>query len=109
MNEKRKHSRLILKFPLFCSCTTSKVSFYSAFENISLGGMLLVNNRFISLNESIEITIVFPGRTVRCEGKLVWLKNLPDWEDKKAGVEFTSLDSQSRDFIADFISERKPH
>lgn len=71
--------------------------------------MLLVNNRFLSLNEPMEITIVFPGRTVGCEGKIVWLKYLPYWEDKKAGVEFTSLDSQSRDYIADFISERKPH
>ncbi len=104
MNEKRKHTRLILSFPLFCSCTTSKVSFYSAFENISLGGMLIVNNRFISLNEPIEITIVFPGRTVRCEGKIVWSKYLPDSEEVKIGVEFTNLDYKNRDFIADFIS-----
>ncbi len=108
MNEKRKHPRLRLSLPLFCYGLTSRFSFYSAFENISIGGLNLVDIRFLYLNELLKLKIEFPGRTVCCDGKIVWLKNLPDLEDKKAGVKFTSLDSQSRDFIADFISERKP-
>ncbi len=94
--------------PLFCYGLTSRFSFYSAFENISIGGLNLVDIRFLSLNELLKLKIEFPGRTVRCEGKIVWLKNLPDSEDKKVGVEFTSLESKSRDFLADFISDMKP-
>lgn len=106
LNEKRKHPRLKLSLPLFCYGLTSRFSFYSEFENINIGGIGLVNIRFLSLDELLKLKLEFPGRTVRCKGKIIWLKNLPDSEDKKAGVKFTSLESKSRDFIADFISDQ---
>lgn len=109
MNEKRKHPRLKLSLPLFCNSLTSRFSFYSAFEDISIGGLSLVDIRFLSLNELLKLKIEFPGRTVRCEGKIVWLKNLPDSEDKKAGVEFTNMEPKNRDYIKDFISDMKTH
>lgn len=108
MKEKRKHRRLRISFPLFCYCLTSRASFFSAFEDISLGGMCLAGNGFFTLNELLEFKIEFPGRTVSCKGKIVWNKDLPDSKDKKAGVEFTNLGSKNRDYIKDFISDMKP-
>ena len=107
MKEKRKNQRLWIKFPLLCYCLKSRDVFYSTFENISIGGMCLDVDRLLSLNELIKFKIGFPEKTIRCEGKIVWQKYPPDSEDKKAGVEFTYLESQNRDYIADFISERE--
>lgn len=108
MKDKRKHRRLRISFPLFCYCLASKTSFFSVFEDISIGGMCLVDNRFLSLHEHMEFKIEFSGRIVNCKGKIVWRKYLPDSKEKKAGVEFTYLGFKSRDFIADFISQMKP-
>ncbi len=108
MKDKRKHTRLRISFPLFCYCLTSKASFFSAFEDISIGGMCLAGNSFFTLNELMEFKIEFPSRTVSCRGKIVWHKHPPDSKDKKAGVEFANLGSKNRDFIKDFISQMKP-
>ena len=105
MKENRKHNRRWIKFPILCYCLKSRDLFYSAFENISIGGMCLDVDRLLSLNEPIKFKIGFPELTIRCEGKIVWQKYPPDSEDKRVGVEFTNLGSQNRDFIADFISE----
>lgn len=108
MKEKRKHTRLRIRFPLFCYCLTSKASFFSAFEDISIGGMCLIGNGYLTLNERMEFKIKFPGRTVSCKGTIVWNKELRDSKDMKAGVEFTNLGSKNQKYIDEFISERKP-
>jgi hypothetical protein len=90
-----------------CYCLKSRDLFYSNFENISIGGMCLDVDRLLSPDELIKFKIGFPEKTVRGEGKIVWNKYLPDSEEVKAGVEFTNLGSQNRDFLADFISGSK--
>ncbi len=67
------------------------------------------DNGVLKLDERLEFKIEFPGRTISCEGKVVWLKYFSDSGDKKAGIEFADLESKNREFIADFILDRKLH
>ncbi len=109
VKEKRKNPRLSISLPLFCYCLKSRTYFFSSCENISLGGMYLTGDGFLKLNELMEFKIEFPDKTLSCKGKIAWLKSLSASKIKKAGVEFTYLESKNREYIADFILDRNLH
>ncbi len=107
--EKRKHPRLNISLPVFCYSQSSKNYFFSSCENISLGGMCLSGKDFLKLDELMEFKIEFPGRSISCKGKIVWLKYLSSSKDKKVGVKFTDLNYKKRKFMAEFILEMNLH
>ncbi len=103
MKEKRKYPRIKIRFPIYCHRVESCSSFYSVFEDISKGGLQLIAEELLAINESVKFKIKFLGEIISGQGKVVWCRSSSNSSKQIAGVKFTRMESRSRQYLSDFL------
>lgn len=118
--EKRKFSRLKDNIFIFCrSGSTSSGEFKAITCDISGGGLMFETERDITPGSKLELEIYQPikcSKSMICSvsvlAKVIWMKRIEKvsfekGENKyKLGVEFTGIEKEDREKIANYIEEK---
>jgi len=113
MGLKKSKMELVTEGGIFASFKRSKKEF--PIINISLKGLKLITvDKFDEQNE-ISFNVVVPSlgtKPLSAEGKIVWVKPLNNFNAHLIGVEFVSMDSDSRKRLKNlilFLGKQKDH
>lgn len=76
----------------------------SVAENISVGGLSFINNKFISPNTLLTLEINVLCRALRSTARIAWAIGLPYGNGFRNGVEFLEIDNSDKKYLADYIN-----
>lgn len=102
--EKRCFDRVNLKVPLSTQVRGSADLNNTLTENISIGGVGIVNNQFLSPGAVLNLKINILSRVLSATGKVSWFTNLPHSNRFRTGIKFVELDSRDKAYLSDYIS-----
>jgi len=102
--EKRNFDRINLRAPLAAQVRGSAASNNTLTENISLGGVGIVNNEFLNPGAVLSLKINILSRVLSATGKVSWFTNLPHSNRFRTGIEFVELDSRDKAYLSDYIN-----
>lgn len=102
--EKRRYPRIKLKRPLRYQIRGTPEFNNAIVDNISVGGLGFVDNKFIAPRTSLMLEINVLSRILRPVGKIAWSSPLPHSNRYYSGIEFLELDPVEKRFLADYIN-----
>jgi len=108
MKEKRKHRRVRISFPVRCETLQSRKPFYTVFKDISKGGLKIITEEFIGVNNLIKFEINLIDTLIRGKGRIAWCNSQPYSERYWAGIEFTDIDALAEKKLSNFLSNIIP-
>ena len=108
MEEKRKHQRVKISFPVRCEGLDSRKSFYTVFKDISTGGLKVISEEFIAVNKFVKFEINLINTLVRAKGKIVWCNPQAFADRYWAGIEFTEIGPGAQKVLSEFLSNITP-
>ena len=103
MDEKRQYPRLSLKYPVFYHLPKSGDSCFSVLNDLSIGGLKLVTEDLLAVNDTVDFKIMIGDDVIDGKGKVVWNEYSPFVENRRAGVEFIEMKSQSKAVLSHFL------
>ena len=108
MEEKRRHQRVRISFPVRCEGLPARKPFYTVFKDISSGGLRVISEEFMAVNKYIKFEINLINTLIRGKGKIVWC-NPQSFADRYwAGIEFTEISPSAKKALSDFLSNINP-
>ena len=106
MNERRLFPRLKLGTPLHYKIRGVGGPDSAICDNISLGGIGFISNKFIAPASLLNLEINVSQRTVRPIGKVNFSIPIPHSDRNRLGIEFMEFDNEERKYLKDFINRR---
>ncbi|MCK9573433.1 MAG: PilZ domain-containing protein [Candidatus Omnitrophica bacterium] len=105
MQERRKHPRVDISFPVECDEMSHKNYFYTVSKDLSAGGVRIVSNKFLPKNEQIKISINLIDKMVNLNAKVAWCNEARASDNYLCGLEFIEANKSSRNEISGFLSK----
>jgi len=103
MEEKRRFPRVNLNTQLKYRIRGKTNYAHALANNISVGGLGLLNQEFIAPSTLLMLEINLRSRVLHPVGKVVSAFNLPHSERNRLGLEFLEMPSEEKDYLKDFI------
>jgi len=101
--EKREFPRIKLKRPLGYRARGTHETNNTISENISLGGICFVTERFIAPKTALAIEIDILTRMLCPIASVVWSWPLPHSDRYHVGVEFLEFNQRDKNYLSDYI------
>lgn len=76
-------------------------------DDISLKGLGIINDRFISPQTYVMLEISILSRILKPMGKIAWAQPLPHSDRYRLGIEFLELDPQEKNYLQGFIDMQR--
>ncbi|MDI6606425.1 MAG: PilZ domain-containing protein [Candidatus Omnitrophota bacterium] len=102
--EKRQFVRINLKTPFYYQVRGSCDFNNTITENISIGGVGIINNKFINPEALLNLEMKILSRVLNVKGKVSWLTSLAHSSTFRMGIEFIELDNLDKLYLSDYIS-----
>ncbi len=102
--EKRRFTRVKLKAPLCYQVRGVNDFNNTVAENISEGGVGIINSRFINSETLLNLKIKVLSRVLSAIGRVAWVSSLPHSNMFRAGIEFIEIDTWDKSYLFDYIS-----
>lgn len=103
-SEKRNFPRIPLRTPVHYQIRGLAESNHTVSNNISLNGIGIINERFISPQTPVMLEINLVSRVLRPIGRIAWASPLSHSDRYRIGIEFLELDSQEKSYLKNFIN-----
>ncbi|MBD3264666.1 MAG: hypothetical protein GF375_06160 [Candidatus Omnitrophica bacterium] len=104
MDERRKHPRVDVSFPLECTSLPSRGYFCTVSKDLALGGVRIISNNFIAKGDSFKLNINLIDKVVDCKAEVVWCSKQRVAERYAAGLKITEINPLHRKELSSFIS-----
>jgi len=105
--EKRRFPRIKLKTPIRYQIRGESEFDYVLSDNIGVGGMSFVTNKFIASATPLMLEINVLSRILRPIGKIAWSTYLAHLHKNQLGIEFVELDPNEKNYLQDFVSMQR--
>lgn len=102
--EKRHITRINLKVPIRYQIRGKHEFNDTLCDNIGLGGIGFIDNKFLTPKTLLMLEINAPLRTLRPIGKIAWITMLPHSDNYQIGVEFLEFNPEEKHYLADYIN-----
>jgi len=76
-------------------------------DNISMGGLGFVSERFIPPTTPLMLEINILSRTLRAVGKVTRTQSLPHSYRNRIGLEFVELGLRDKEFLSEYVSSQQ--
>lgn len=103
IENRRQFQRLNLKSTLRYQVRGTKEFDNAISDNISLGGLSLVNSRFLPPETVLMLEMNMFSRMFNFIAKVVWSRPLPHSDRYKLGVQFAEIDPVTKQQLSDFL------
>ena len=101
--EKRRFPRIEGHFPIRFQIRGSPEFDHTVSDNVSLGGLGLVNQRFIPPETLLMLEIKVLTSVLRPSVRVVWSAPFPHSDRYGMGVEFIGMKAEEEGYLADYI------
>jgi c-di-GMP-binding flagellar brake protein YcgR len=99
----RRFPRIELHIPLRYQIRGTSEFNNAISEDISVGGMGFLNNKFIALSSNLTLEISILSHTLTPIGKVTWTSPLPHSNRYHLGIEFLELNPVEKRYLGDYI------
>ena len=106
--ERRRFKRIFHGEPIQFSSKNAPEPMGSLSRDLSSGGIQLSLNDFVPLGTEMELKVTLrTGAVLDCQGKVVWVRQVPFSDRYQAGLEFIAeqMDLVSRNKIHQYIHQ----
>ncbi len=104
--EKRLTPRIRLHSPLRYQICGEREFNNTLSDDISMGGVGFLNNRFLAPKTTLNLEINVLSRVLRPLGMITWSSPLPHSDNYRLGVEFLEFNPQEKNYLKDYIDMR---
>lgn len=104
MENRRKHKRVKISFPVRCENVQSKDYFYTVFKDISKGGIKVISDEFMKTKNPVKFEINFVNQLIRGKGEIAWCNPESYSERYLTGVKFTEVNEKDKRTLSSFLS-----
>lgn len=73
-------------------------------ENISIGGLSFIGNKFIAPATPVMLEINVLSRILHPVGRIVWSSALPHSDRNRVGIEFVDFVHTEKSYLSDYIN-----
>jgi len=101
---KRRFTRIEVKAPFRYQIRGASEFRNTIADNISLGGIGFISDRFISPATCLNMEINILSRIINSVGRVVWAAPLPHSDRYRLGIEFLELNQLEKNYISDYIN-----
>lgn len=105
--EKRRSPRLKLTVPVRYQVRGKPKSNNVLTENISLGGIGLIDEKFIPPATTVMLEINLPSKVLNPVGRVTWSAPFPHSDRYHSGIEFLELDPDQKRHLSDYLNMRR--
>lgn len=103
MEERRRYPRTEISFPLECKILPDCGYFYTVSKNLSLLGIKIISDQFLSKNNIVKLHVDFIDNVVNIKARVAWCSKQRACERYAAGLEFIEKTDSQKLNIAHFL------
>lgn len=100
---KRRFPRVELRIPLHYQIRGTPEFNSAISEDISVGGIGFLNNKFMAPSSNLRLEITVLSHTLTPIGRVTWTSPLPHSNRYHLGIEFLELNAVEKRFLGDYI------
>jgi c-di-GMP-binding flagellar brake protein YcgR len=105
MEERRKHNRINVSFPVECNPLTEKNYFYTVSKDLSLGGVKILASDFLPKGNLFRLNINLIDRLVDVKAKVAWCNKERISDRYSVGLEFVEASEDNQKSLCDFLNK----
>ncbi len=102
-NEKRKNSRSPISFPIECSILRGKDYFYTVTKDLSVGGVRILSDAFLTKNNCLKLNINLIDKVMGLKAKVVWCNKERVSDRYSAGLEFVEMPEENKNYLNSIV------
>lgn len=103
IDEKRKNSRSPVSFPVECNVLPGKEYFYTVSKDLSIGGVRILSDEFLSKNNCLKLNINLIDKVLGMKAKVVWCNKERASDRYSAGLEFVEIAEDSKSYLNSIV------
>jgi Tfp pilus assembly protein PilZ len=104
-NKPRKYPRVNISFPVECNILPKRSYFYTVSKDLSLGGLKIINNSFISKGSFIRLQLNLIDKVLKLKAKVAWCNRKRASERHFVGLEFVETTDSSKRNLTKFLDK----
>jgi|TARA_B100000315_G_C14410802_1_gene510885 c-di-GMP-binding flagellar brake protein YcgR len=105
MMERRKTPRTSVSFPVECNILPERSYFYTVTKDLSVGGVRIISNKFISKDNVLKLNINFIDKVISMKAKVSWCNENRASDRYLAGLEFLEIGKEPQRYISSCLEE----
>ncbi|UCD15590.1 MAG: PilZ domain-containing protein [Candidatus Omnitrophota bacterium] len=105
MSERRSFPRVNVSFPVECNPLSQKSYFYTVSKDLSIGGVKILTNEFLSKDDNVKVKINLIDKVVGVKAKVIWCNKERISERYSAGLKFTEMNDLNKGALTQFLSK----
>lgn len=109
MINKRQYPRVGVSFPVECKALPSQSYFYTVCKDLSLGGVKIINNDFISTDDYLKININLIDKVINLKAKVAWCSKERVSERYSTGLTFVEMNQTTQKDLSNFLNKASNH
>lgn len=102
-DEKRRNQRSSISFPIECNVLPGKDYFYTVTKDLSVGGVRILSDDFLSKNNCLKLNINLIDKVLGVKAKVVWCNKERACERYSAGLEFLEIADDCKNHLSSII------
>jgi hypothetical protein len=106
-SEKRRFPRVILSTPCSFKIRGTPEFGNGLTKDISATGLRFVSDKYLKPSTDVAVEINVLHRAINPIGRIKWSQPLSHSNRYQMGLEFVELDTESKNYLSDYISLRK--
>ena len=103
VEDRRKHPRFNISFPVECKVLPSKGYFYTVTKDLGLGGVKILNNDFVSKGNLFRLDLNIIDKVLNLKAKVAWCNKERASERHLVGLEFVEINKNDRQYLSQFL------
>ena len=104
MDERRKAKRINVSFPVECKNLLARNYFYTVSKDLSLGGVKILTNEFVPVNNLIKLNINLIDKVINLKAKVSWCNSEKISDRYSTGLEFVEVEELDKWELSNFLN-----
>jgi len=105
VEDRRKHKRFNISFPVECKILPTRNYFYTVTKDLSLGGLKILNNDFISKGNLLSLDLNIIDKVLKLKAKVAWCNRERASDRHLVGLEFVEVNKYDHQSLSHFLED----
>jgi len=105
MEDKRRHKRVEISFPVECKTIPSRSYFYTVSKDLSIAGARILSNKFIPKGNSLKVDVNLIDKVLNLQAKVAWCNKDRSAERYLTGLEFINVNGLEQKALSAFLEK----
>jgi len=103
--EKRKHPRVEISFPVECTFLPKRNYFFTVSKNISRGGVKIFSDEFLPKGSKVKLNLNLISTVISSTAKVAWCSKERTSQRYSAGLEIVEINNENEKELAKLVGK----